>query len=84
MEKVIVYRWSSYDGEHDMMRQSRRWATQEASEKIGKGVVDQSTAVEIDASLVGREVPGMTEIGFDPHVREPGFQRTVGGHLRDA
>lgn len=71
MEKVTVYRWSSYDGESDTMRRSRRWSTRDAAEKIGHGMVDQSTAVDVDASLVGREVPGMTDIDFDPHAREP-------------
>lgn len=66
------------------MRRSRRWATQEAAKKIGRRIVDNNTAVELDVSVVGREVPGMTEIGFDSHARQPMFQSTVRSDLRDA
>ena len=73
MEKVMIHKWATYDGDSDTMRISRRWATREAAERFG--AVIESSAVEVDASAVRTDIEGMTIIGFDPHPREPGFQR---------
>ncbi|HTC52235.1 MAG TPA: hypothetical protein VK700_09890 [Steroidobacteraceae bacterium] len=72
---TTVYQFQSYDITNDRIVVSKRWATVEAiehvcGERIGK-------VVEVDDSLVGAEIPGMTAIGFNPFLRETGFQRTV-------
>ncbi len=75
MDKVTVYRFRLYDINNDENRQSRRWATREAIERIG-GEVSENTATEVDSSVLGKEIDGMTERNFDPHPRT-GFQTQV-------
>jgi hypothetical protein len=70
---AIVHRFHTWDISTDLFRESGRWATKEAiarvhGEPIGEGV-------EIDEYFLGREVAGMTAVGFD--ARNPptgGFQ----------
>jgi hypothetical protein len=66
MAKVTVYQFTSYDMASDNMIKSRRWGTREAIEFIKANVLDD-TAVEVDDSALGRRVPGLSEIGFNPH-----------------
>ena len=75
VSNVTVYRWRAYDISSDEKRESRRWATREAVEKLG-GEVLEDTATQVDASVVDTDIPGMTERGFDPHPHV-GFQRQV-------
>ena len=75
MSKVTVYRFTVYDISADENTRSRRWATLAAIKRIG-GAALEDTAVEVDSSAVGTEIPGMTERNFNPHPR-PGFQRAV-------
>ncbi|WP_454652248.1 hypothetical protein [Bradyrhizobium liaoningense] len=75
MAKVTVCQWTKYDIANDESRKSRRWATREAVRWAG-GTVLENTCVEVDASLVGGEVEGMTLRGFNPHAHT-GFQRQV-------
>jgi len=72
LSTVTVYQFRLYDISNDENRQSRRWATREAIERIG-GEVLEDTATEVDPSAVGGEIDGMTERNFDPH-RQTGFQ----------
>jgi hypothetical protein len=64
-----------YDVANDEMRKSRRWATRERIEWLG-GEILEDTGVEVDSSLVGSEVEGMTARGFSPRSQlHAGFQR---------
>jgi hypothetical protein len=77
LSRVTVYQFRLYDIGTDEHRKSRRWATLEAIAQIG-GEALTDTAIEVDAAMVGTEIAGMTERGFDPHKRT-GFQQTVTG-----
>lgn len=70
-----VYRFTKYDITTDAKKESRRWATREAIEKLG-GETVEGTEIMIDEALLGREIEGMTDIGFDPN-KTGGFQRQV-------
>jgi hypothetical protein len=78
--KVKVYRFTVYDITNDEQRRSRRWATREAIKSVN-GQVLEHTEVEVDPSVLGREVEGMTERDFDPRPRT-GFQGQVLSELR--
>ena len=71
-EKVTVHRLRTYDIVSDSSRTSRRYGTLEAI-KIWRGEPVEGSAVEVDASAVETDEPGMTAIGFDPRafVRGP-------------
>jgi hypothetical protein len=75
MSKVKVYRFTVYDITTDENRRSRRWATREAIERAHGDVLDD-TVTEVDSSVLGDEIDGMTARDFDPHPRT-GFQRQV-------
>jgi hypothetical protein len=65
MAKVTVYQFTNYDIASDHVIKSRRWGTREAIEFIKANVIE-NTAVEVDDSVLGRQVPGLSEIGFNP------------------
>jgi hypothetical protein len=65
MATVRIHRFRLYDITSDTYRISRRWATRDTIELLGGDIIE-SPAVEVDASVVGREIEGMTEIDFDP------------------
>ncbi len=75
MNKVTIYQFRIYDAANDEMRKSRRWATREKIEWL-RGEALENTATEVDASLVGSEIAGMTHRDFNPH-KLSGFQRQV-------
>ena len=75
MPTLTIFRFRKYNISSDENQISRRWATREAIARIG-GEPFEDTAVEVDASLLGREIDGMTDRGFDPRSRS-GFQRQV-------
>jgi hypothetical protein len=75
LSNTTVYRFQIYDIDTDETRKSRRWATAEAIKRVN-GEALKDTAIDIDASLVGAEIPGMTARGFDPHSRS-GHQTQV-------
>jgi hypothetical protein len=77
MAKVTVYQWAKYDIRDDASQRSRRWATREAIEWAG-GYPIEDTAIEIDDSVLGAEVGGMTKRNFDPHATT-GFPTHVRG-----
>jgi hypothetical protein len=74
---VTVYQFGIYDVANDEMRKSRRWATREKIQRL-RGEILEATAAEVDASVVGRQIDGMTDRNFDPH-RQTGLQRQVLG-----
>jgi hypothetical protein len=65
MATVRIHRFRLYDINSDTYRMSRRWATRDTIESLG-GDIMESPVVEVDASVVSREIEGMTEIDFDP------------------
>jgi len=73
---TAVYQFTMYDILTDTERESRRWGTREAIDRIGGKVIEDS-AVNIDTSLLGSEVEGMTERGFNPS-RPSGSKKQVG------
>lgn len=75
MSKVTIYRFKIYDIRNDEYHRSLRWAALEAIKSVG-GVALRDTAAEVDSSVVGPHIPGMTERGFNPHART-GTQRQV-------
>jgi len=62
---TAVYQFTMYDILTDTERESRRWGTREAIDRIGGKVIEDS-AVNIDTSLLGSEVEGMTDVGLIP------------------
>ena len=58
MAKVAVYQFTNYDIASDNVIKSRRWGTREAIAFI-KADVLEDTAVEVDDSMLGRQVPGL-------------------------
>ena len=77
MAKVTVYRFKKYDIESDHEKKSRRWGTREAIEAID-GAVLEDTATEVDEAVLGREINGLSDIGYDPHATK-GFQTEIRG-----
>jgi hypothetical protein len=74
--KVKVYRFTIYEIVNDENRRSRRWATREAIKRVG-GEVLEDTATEVDASVLGGEIEGMTVRNFNPQPAGTGVQRQV-------
>jgi|HubBroStandDraft_4_1064222.scaffolds.fasta_scaffold05043_3 hypothetical protein len=62
---ATVYRFRTWDITNDCYRESGRWATKEAVERVSGETI--SEGVEIDYRYLGHEVDGMTARGFDPH-----------------
>jgi len=72
---VTVYRFSLYDIDNDQMRQSLRWATREAIERINAHIHEE-TAVEIPSSDLDGDQ--MTARSYNPHsVFRGGFQTKI-------
>jgi hypothetical protein len=73
---ATVYRFRTWDIVNDCYSESRRWATREAIERVQGEII--SDAVEVDDSLLGGEVDGMTARHFDPFAQggfQAGFRR---------
>jgi hypothetical protein len=61
---AIVFRFRTWDITNDCYRNSQRWATKDAIQRVvGEAI---SEGVEIDDTFLGDEVDGMTARGFDP------------------
>jgi hypothetical protein len=75
MSKAAIYRFQKYNISSDQYQISRRWGTSEAIERIGAEPL-KDTGMEVDDSVLGREIDGMTDRDFDPRPRI-GFQRQV-------
>jgi hypothetical protein len=65
MSKVHIYRFTLYEIASDGIRQSRRWGTRDAIERIG-GEVLVDTGTEVDASAVISDMPGLTARDYSP------------------
>jgi hypothetical protein len=66
MGTVTIYQFTLYDITTDGTRKSMRWGTREAIARLG-GELLEETAVQVDDGVLGEEVPGLTERGFNPH-----------------
>ena len=75
MTELLVYQFTMYDIRSDNYTTSRRWGTPAGIKCVG-GVLLPDTAVHVDESILGREIAGLSEIGFDPHATQ-GFPRQV-------
>ncbi|HEY3917658.1 MAG TPA: hypothetical protein VGL83_07680 [Stellaceae bacterium] len=65
MATVKIHRFRLYDINSDAYHLSRRWATRDVIELLG-GQIVASPAAEVDASVVGSDIDGMTIPGYDP------------------
>jgi hypothetical protein len=74
MSIVRVYRFEQYDVVNDEWNTSRRWATEETIREVGARRV--GSPIEVDESVLGAEVTGMTNRDFNPNA-SGGFQQTV-------
>jgi len=72
---TAVYQFTMYDILTDTEREPRRWGTREAIDRIG-GTVIEDPAVNIETPLLGSEVEGMTERGFNPS-RPSGSRKSI-------
>jgi hypothetical protein len=66
MAKHKVYQFQTYDIHSDTIRQSKRWGTLEGIEVLGVGAQATGDGIEVDARFIGREIEGLTDIGFNP------------------
>ena len=89
MATVKIYQFEVYDIHSDQTKRSRRWGTLDGIEntKVATRVL-RETETEVDASVIGISVAGLTEIDFIPS-GQPETKRTVdpsflGSSLRDA
>ena len=76
-EKVTVYRFHFWDGPRDCWQRSNVWGTAEAITATKIGVIDQTSAIEIDAKHLNDR--GMTQSSFNPEsvLTGRGFQTRV-------
>lgn len=79
---VKIYRFTMYDISTDQTRISRRWGTREGIEAIG-GAILEDTGIEVGDADATSDMPGLTEIGFDPRPRT-GFQTQVFPNMRSS
>jgi hypothetical protein len=64
---TVVFRFQTWDVSNDCYKLSRRLATREAIARIGGEPLGEG--INIDASLLGTEIQGMTDRDFDPRPR---------------
>ena len=76
MATVTIHRFTVYDAANDVLRTSRRWATKEGV-AWANGHIIKGTAIAVDSSVLSRDIPGMTDIGFDPHRKPDDFPSQV-------
>lgn len=74
MTTVKVFRFEKYDITIDEWQTSRRWATEDAIEEVGGRAI--ASSVQVDQTVLGGEVKGMTNRDFNPR-SSGGFQRTM-------
>jgi hypothetical protein len=65
MEKVTVYPFEGWDQMEGKYVMATRMGTREAIAGIN-GARIRGTAIEVDAALVGRDEPGLTDRNFRP------------------
>ena len=66
---VTVYQFQRYDITTDTWRTSRRWGTREAIEDLGGSLrILVDTATQVSELDIRSDVPGLTQVGFDPHL----------------
>ena len=73
MSGIRIYQFTKYDIATDNVVKSRRWGTLAAIEWLG-GTALEDTGVDVEASAIGRQIEGLSDIGFDPHAQK-GFQK---------
>lgn len=61
---ATVYRFRTWDITNDCYKESQRWATKAAIERVRGEIISEGVAV--DAGYLGKEVDEMTTRGFDP------------------
>jgi hypothetical protein len=60
MDKVTIYRFRTYNVATDEIKVSTRWATPEAILRIAHGEIIESTALEVDSTVLESDIEGMT------------------------
>lgn len=76
MRIIVVHKFQVYSIESDEFRTSRRYGTRDAIGTIGGSRVIEGTEIEIDASLLDKELHGFTPRDFRPSTGG-GFQTEV-------
>jgi len=66
MVKLTVYRFKYWNAVMGDWVTSTRMGTREGIGRLRDHVCIESSATEIDAALLGREDPGLTDIDFQP------------------
>lgn len=74
MPNVQIYRFQKYDINTDEWQTSRRWATVDAIVRVGGRPIGDP--LNVDESVLGGEVAGMTDRAFNPN-STGGLQRVV-------
>ena len=77
MGTVTLYRWRKYAMSLDQMITSRRWGTREAIAEMG-GEILEETAVQVDATAVQSDVPGLTAMDYMPPQPPVGLRNVIG------
>ncbi len=77
MSKVTIYQFRTYDITNDEYRISHRWATMDAIKNIARGDAIESSAMEVDKSVVLSDIHGMTVRGWMPAFLRTGPQAQV-------
>jgi len=72
---TAIYRFTMYDILTDTKRESRRWGTRESIDRIGAAIIEDSV-VNVDEAILGSEIDGMTDRGFDPKRKSRGSVST--------
>ena len=69
---VTVYQFQRFDITTGIWRTSRRWGTREAVERLGSCFsILEDSATEVSEADIRIDIPGLTEIGFNPHSQVP-------------
>jgi hypothetical protein len=66
MERVTIYKFQVYDVHTDDMRESSRWGTLSAIEKIPGAQILGQTKTDVDPSVIASDIRGLTAKGWNP------------------
>ena len=61
-----VYQSQPYDIRSDTVRVSKRWGTLKGIKELGVGAQTIGDGIEVESRFLGREIEGLTDIGFNP------------------
>jgi len=65
--RIAIYQFTMYSVTEDKLIQSKRWGTEAGIESVRGQVLRESKRL-VDASATRSDIPGLTEIGYNPPV----------------